>query len=136
MQEVEADGQISLDLAHVGASTGRAVALPGRRWAACSTLLRVRASAGNVNTASDEIATGNHDLSARTEQAASSIQETASAMEQLTATVRKAPIQRARPIQLAASAAEVAQRGGAGVSAGRPDHGRSTSSKKISDIIR
>ena len=66
VQEVEADGQISLDLAHVGASTGRAVALKQALGRVQQTLLQVRASAGNVNTASDEIATGNHDLSART----------------------------------------------------------------------
>ena len=135
VQEVEADGQISLDLAHVGASTGRAVALKQALGRVQQTLLQVRASAGNVNTASDEIATGNHDLSARTEQAASSIQETASAMEQLTATVRNSADSARQANQLAASAAEVAQRGGAGVSQvvstmDEINH----SSKKISDI--
>ncbi|MFO1333996.1 MAG: methyl-accepting chemotaxis protein [Piscinibacter sp.] len=136
VQEVEADGQISLDLAHVGASTGRAVALKQALGRVQQTLLQVRASAGNVNTASDEIATGNHDLSARTEQAASSIQETASAMEQLTATVRNSADSARQANQLAASAAEVAQRGGAVVSQvvstmDEINH----SSKKISDII-
>ena len=136
VQEVEADGQISLDLAHVGASTGRAVALKQALGRVQQTLLQVRASAGSVNTASDEIATGNHDLSARTEQAASSIQETASAMEQLTATVRNSADSARQANQLAASAAEVAQRGGAVVSQvvstmDEINH----SSKKISDII-
>ena len=136
VQEVEADGQISLDLAHVGASTGRAVALKQALGRVQQTLLQVRASAGNVNTASDEIATGNHDLSARTEQAASSIQETASAMEQLTATVRNSADSARQANQLAASAAEVAQRGGSVVSQvvstmDEINH----SSKKISDII-
>ncbi|MBS0433573.1 MAG: chemotaxis protein [Proteobacteria bacterium] len=136
VQEVEADGQISLDLAHVRASTGRAVALKQALGRVQQTLLQVRASAGSVNTASDEIATGNHDLSARTEQAASSIQETASAMEQLTATVRNSADSARQANQLAASAAEVAQRGGAVVSQvvstmDEINH----SSKKISDII-
>ncbi len=44
-----------------------------------------------------EIATGNNDLSSRTEQQAASLEETAASMEQLTATVKQNARMRARP---------------------------------------
>jgi methyl-accepting chemotaxis protein len=50
----------------------------------------------SVATASAEIAQGNNDLSARTEQQASALQQTAASMEQL-GTVRRTPTTRARP---------------------------------------
>ncbi len=136
VHEVEADGQISLDLTHVPATTGGAIALKQALGRVQQTLLQVRASAGSVNVASEEIATGNHDLSARTEQAASNIQQTASAMEQLTATVRNSADSARQANQLAASAAEVAQRGGAVVSQVVSTMDEiNQSSKRISDII-
>jgi len=49
----------------------------------------VRESAEAISLASTEIASGNMDLSGRTETAASSLQETASSMDQLTQTVRQ-----------------------------------------------
>lgn len=49
----------------------------------------VRDSAEGVASASSQIAQGNLDLSARTEQQAASLEETAASMEQLTATVRQ-----------------------------------------------
>jgi aerotaxis receptor len=45
-------------------------------------------AAGSVHLAATEIASGNQDLSARTEQSAASLQETAAAMHQLTTTVQ------------------------------------------------
>ncbi|HKM95272.1 MAG TPA: methyl-accepting chemotaxis protein [Buttiauxella sp.] len=49
---------------------------------------QVRESSQSVAYASDEIAAGNTDLSARTEEQASSLGETAASMEQLTVTVK------------------------------------------------
>ena len=49
----------------------------------------VRHSADSIQTASAEIATGNLDLSQRTELTASNLQHTASSMSQLTGTVRQ-----------------------------------------------
>ncbi|MBT9487847.1 MAG: HAMP domain-containing protein, partial [Rubrivivax sp.] len=48
----------------------------------------VRSSADSIGTASREVASGNADLSTRTEQTASNLQQTASSMTQLTGTVR------------------------------------------------
>ncbi|HBV38676.1 MAG TPA: methyl-accepting chemotaxis protein, partial [Erwinia sp.] len=49
----------------------------------------VRSGTELIATASGEISLGNMDLSSRTEQQASSLQETASAMEQITSTVKQ-----------------------------------------------
>ena len=48
----------------------------------------VRGNAESVSTASSQIATGNLDLSSRTEQQASALQQTAASMEELGSTVR------------------------------------------------
>ncbi len=66
----------------------------------------------SIGTASAEIASGNHDLSHRTEQAASNLQRTASNMEQLTSTVRQSAHAAREASQMATSAAAVAARGG------------------------
>lgn len=49
----------------------------------------VRQGVDSVGTASAQIAAGNQDLSSRTEQQASNLQETAASMEELTSTVRQ-----------------------------------------------
>lgn len=69
-------------------------------------------STGLIQSASTEVATGNADLSQRTEQAASNLQETASSMEELTGTVRQSTESARSASQMAASAAQVAQKGG------------------------
>ncbi|WP_068832828.1 MCP four helix bundle domain-containing protein, partial [Xanthomonas graminis] len=48
---------------------------------------RIKHSAVSINAAASEIATGNDDLSRRTEQQAASLEETAASMEELTSTV-------------------------------------------------
>ncbi len=63
--------------------------------------------------ASTEIAAGNHDLSSRTGQQASSLQETASSMEELTSTVRFNAENAREANKLAVTASEIASRGGA-----------------------
>ncbi|KAI1692148.1 methyl-accepting chemotaxis protein (MCP) signaling domain-containing protein [Ditylenchus destructor] len=82
-----------------------------------SALLRligdVRGSTDSIGTASAEIATGNMDLSARTEQTASNLQEAAASLMQLTSTVRQTADAATTANQLVSSAAETAQRGGA-----------------------
>ncbi|MRW90922.1 HAMP domain-containing protein [Duganella sp. FT80W] len=96
----------------------------------------VRQGTDTISTASTEIAAGNLDLSSRTEEQASSLEETASSMEELTSTVKQNADNARQANQLAASAAEVAQRGGAVVSdVVHTMASIEASSKKIVDII-
>src|SRR5207249_10337976 len=89
-----------------------------------------------ISTASTEIAHGNADLSARTEQTASNLQQTASSMAQLTGTVRQSADAASQANQLASSASAVAQRGGEVVTQVVSTMDEITaSSKKIADII-
>ncbi|MYN40484.1 HAMP domain-containing protein [Duganella sp. FT109W] len=96
----------------------------------------VRNGTDTITTASSEIAAGNLDLSSRTEEQASSLEETASSMEELTSTVKQNAENARQANQLAASAAEVAQRGGSQVSdVVQTMASIDQSSKKIVDII-
>jgi len=97
---------------------------------------QVRQSTDSIAIASAEIATGNHDLSARTEQTSSNLQETAAAMEQFTSTIQQSAGSAQQASSLAAGATGVARRGGEVVTqvvATMEDINHS--SKKISDII-
>ena len=96
----------------------------------------VRGSTDSISTASSEIAAGNLDLSARTEQTASNLQEAAASMMQLTGTVRQTAESATTANQLAHSAAEVAQRGGTVVAQVVSTMDEiNNSSRRISDII-
>jgi methyl-accepting chemotaxis protein len=96
----------------------------------------VRNGTETITTASTEIAAGNLDLSSRTEEQASALEQTASSMEELTSTVKQNAENARQANQLAASAAEVAQRGGAEVSdVVQTMASIDQSSKKIVDII-
>ncbi|MDP3823992.1 MAG: methyl-accepting chemotaxis protein [Burkholderiales bacterium] len=97
---------------------------------------QVRSSTDSISTASAEIATGNQDLSMRTEQTASNLQQAAASMEQLTGTVAQSADSARQANRLAASAAEVAGRGGVVVSQVVSTMNEiNTSSKQISDIV-
>ncbi|MDQ2780110.1 MAG: methyl-accepting chemotaxis protein [Pseudomonadota bacterium] len=96
----------------------------------------VRQASDSIGTAADEIASGNNDLSQRTEQAAASLQQTASSMTKLTGTVGQTAEAARTANQLAGSATEVAQRGGAVVSQVVTTMDEITaSSRRIADII-
>jgi len=96
----------------------------------------VRGSTDSISTASTEIATGNLDLSQRTEQTASNLQNAASSMAELTGTVKQTADAAMTANQLASSAASVAQRGGEAVSQVVATMDQiSQSSRKINDII-
>ncbi|MBB2483621.1 MCP four helix bundle domain-containing protein [Mitsuaria sp. WAJ17] len=96
----------------------------------------LRDSTDSINTASAEIATGNMDLSARTEQTASNLQQAAASLTQLTGTVRQTADSATTANQLASSAAETAQRGGAVMGQVVATMGEiSESSRRIVDII-
>ncbi|ALU91121.1 methyl-accepting chemotaxis protein [Herbaspirillum rubrisubalbicans] len=76
----------------------------------------VRTGSDTIVTASTQIAGGNLDLSARTEQQASSLEETAAAMEQITSTVRRNADHARQANAMAGSVSEVASRSGLVVS--------------------
>lgn len=76
----------------------------------------VRNGSDTIATASAQIAGGNLELSARTEQQASSLEQTAAAMEEITSTVKRNADSARQANRLAASASDVASRGGAVVS--------------------
>ena len=76
----------------------------------------MRDGAVAIDSASREIANGNMDLSRRTEHQAGALQETASAMVQLTSAVRENSANARQANALALSASEVAGKGGKVVS--------------------
>ncbi|MHC3774572.1 methyl-accepting chemotaxis protein [Pantoea agglomerans] len=99
-------------------------------------LQQVGDSALAITAASREIASGNANLSSRTENQASSIVETAASMEQLTGTVRQNADNATHANQLAGDASQVAARGTEVVrqvvtTMGEIHH----SSRKVVDII-
>ncbi|NML60474.1 HAMP domain-containing protein [Massilia sp. RP-1-19] len=96
----------------------------------------VRLGTESISSASGQIASGNLDLSSRTEQQAASLGQTSGAMRALTETVQQNADNARQANQLAANASEVAVRGGAVVSKVVFTMGSITdSSKKIVDII-
>ena len=76
-------------------------------------VIEVRDSTRSINTAAREIAQGNMDLSQRTETQASALEETAASMEELNTTTRQNAHNARLANGFAASASEVAQKGGA-----------------------
>jgi len=76
----------------------------------------VRQGTDTIAAASTEIASGNLDLSNRTEQQAGSLEETASAMEELTATVKQNADNAIQANQLAETASAIAVKGSTVVS--------------------
>ena len=101
-----------------------------------AAISEIRQSAETIATASGEIASGNMDLSARTEMQASSLEETAASMEELTSTVTQNAGNAVQANELAQSASRVAREGGAVVAQviGTMDT-INASSRKIVDII-
>jgi methyl-accepting chemotaxis protein len=96
----------------------------------------VRSGTETITVAAQEIASGNADLSARTESQASSLEETASSMEELTGTVKQNADNARQANQLAVSASSVAVKGGSVVSQVVDTMGSiKESSRKIVDII-
>jgi methyl-accepting chemotaxis protein len=96
----------------------------------------VRAATSTISTASTQIAAGNMDLSDRTEQQASALQETAASMDELTATVRNNAEHASQANALADTAAGVAQQGSTAVARVVDTMGSiHASSQKIVDII-
>ena len=100
------------------------------------TVASVRRGVEEINLGAREISAGNTDLSSRTEEQAASLEETAASMEELASTVKQNADNARQANQLAASASDVAERGGSAVSeVVNTMEGISASSRKISEIV-
>lgn len=96
----------------------------------------VRGSADAVGAAARQLSHGNDDLSQRTQEQAAALEETASSMEQMTATVKQNADNARQANQLAVGAREQAEKGGNVVTRAIGAMGEiNQSSRKIADII-
>lgn len=96
----------------------------------------VRQNSERLAVACAEISQGNNDLSGRTENQASALQQTAASMEELGSTVKQNAASANEANQLALSASNVAVKGGEVVAeVVETMRGINESSRKISDII-
>ncbi len=109
------------DLTHRLDATGRdevarLLAALGKMTASLNTIVgSVRGGTHAITLASQEVASGNMDLSNRTEQQASALEQTAAAMEQLTSTVKQNASNAQQANQIAGDASTVAVQGGEAV---------------------
>jgi methyl-accepting chemotaxis protein len=131
----EGDFSREITVAH-GDNTSLLSVMNSMREHLTVTIGDIRQSTETIAVASREIASGNADLSGRTESQASSLEETASSMEELTSTVKQNAENARQANQLVVSASDVAVKGGKVV--GQVVHTMSSikdSSRKIADII-
>ncbi|MDB6001626.1 MAG: chemotaxis protein, partial [Rhizobacter sp.] len=133
-----ADGDLTVEFDTTGKDeTGQLLqALAVMQGKLAGIVSGVRQNAEGVATASAQIAQGNNDLSARTEEQASALEQTAASMEQLSSTVKQNADNARQANQLAQGASTVAIQGGDVVSRVVDTmKGINTSSKQIVDII-
>ncbi|MDT8879216.1 methyl-accepting chemotaxis protein [Halomonas saccharevitans] len=101
-----------------------------------TVMLTIRDSSESVHVAATEIAQGGQDLSRRTENAASSLQQTSASMEEITSTVEHTAESSRQANGLAESAAGTAKRGGEAVEqVVTTMQGITDSSREISEIV-
>jgi methyl-accepting chemotaxis protein len=99
-------------------------------------ILQIRRGSETMSSVAGEIASGNMDLSSRTEQQAGALEETASSMEELTSTVAQNSENAQQANKLAVQASEVARDGGVVVAeVVHTMEAIDTASRKIVDII-
>ena len=112
------------------------VALKDMQRSLANVVSEVRRNAEGVAAASSQIASGNLNLSSRTEEQAASLEETAATMGELTGTVRRNSESAVQASALAGHASETAARGGK-VMGDVVDtmRGISESSNKVGEII-
>jgi methyl-accepting chemotaxis protein len=97
---------------------------------------RLRGASEAIDSAAGEIATGNADLSSRTEQQASALEQTAASMEQFSESVRTNAENARAASEQAAAARAVAHAGSEGMSRVMVTmDGITSSAKRIEDII-
>jgi methyl-accepting chemotaxis protein len=133
-----ADGDLSVDIrSDAQDEMGQLLQALASMTAQLRTLVsQVAGGADRLADTCGQIAQGNLDLSARTEEQAATLEETASSMEELTSTVGQTAEAARQASQLAASASDVATKGGQAVGqVVRTMTGISDSSRRIGDII-
>jgi methyl-accepting chemotaxis protein len=132
-----ADGNLAVSVhTRDGDSTSILAAMQRMRARLSDVVGQVRLSSDAIATGSVEIASGNADLSQRTEAQASSLQQTAASMEQLTGSVRANADTAGVANQLACDASAAASRGGVAVNrVVETMNDIAASSRKIGDII-
>jgi methyl-accepting chemotaxis protein len=132
-----ADGDLTHAIAPAGLPPGSVMAAIARMQQALrETVSRVHGISVNLATGAQEIASGNNDLSQRTEQQAAALERTAATMDELGTTVRHNAENSAQASRLADEASAVATRGGAVVGqAVQTMQGINDSSRRIADII-
>ncbi|MEO7403416.1 MAG: methyl-accepting chemotaxis protein, partial [Burkholderiales bacterium] len=96
----------------------------------------IRLAADSIDVAATEIASGNADLSRRTEQQAASLDETSSSVADITQSTRSSAESAASATTVAAQAATVAKKGGASMEeCVKTMVGIADSSKRVQDMI-
>ena len=133
-----ARGDLTCSIPSGGADeAGRLLAALGEMQSGLRDLVgTVRQGVDSVATASAEIATGNHDLSVRTEKQSSSLHFTVSAIQQMAENIRHNTESARQATRLASSASDIAVRGGETVQGVvRTMDEISGASRKIVDII-
>ena len=132
-----AEGDLSIGIETKSSDRGSLlVEMKQMRNSLVDIVSQVRRGTHTITTASREISAGNTDLSSRTELQASSLEKTASAMEELTSTVKQNADNAREANHLAATASDVARKGGEVVSQVVGTMGEiNSSASKIADII-
>ena len=134
--EVDRGDVIALDVRRVDIRTTAGQALKNMIQKMEAAVSVLRRGTSSMNNACVEIASGNQDLSVRTEQTAINLQRTASSMVQLTSTAQRSDVNASQADELARSACHVAQEGGEVIAeVVETMKGISTSSARIADII-
>jgi len=130
-----AQGDLAVDI-ETGNHASLMFAIRTMRDSLADIVQKVRSGTDVIASASSQIASGNLDLSNRTERQANSIGETTSSMQELMATVKQNGANARHANELTASASEVAHKGGNVVAQVVETMGSiNTSSKRIVDII-
>jgi methyl-accepting chemotaxis protein len=132
-----AAGDLSVDIAVAAGDSGSLMfAMKSMRDSLTGIVVQVRSGTDSIAAESQRNASGNQNLSNRTEQQAASLEETAASMEELTAAVRQNADHAQQANTLAQSASTVAVKGGGVVGqVMKTMDDISTASKKIADII-
>jgi methyl-accepting chemotaxis protein len=111
-----AQGDLTIHVPLAPGDTTSAMAAMQRMCASLSsTVNTIRSSSDMIATGAQQIASGNLDLSERTERQAGNLQQTASAMEEFSGTVKHTADAATQATRLAQQASDVAKRGAVAV---------------------